>query len=151
MNIAIPVFGNRVSPRFDRAAAFLLVRVSDGIIRQRTERPMLGAVGLRLTELLTDDNVDVLLCGGIRRCDYFSIAETGIEVYPGLMGETNDILHAFLRGEMSRDSSWGTSFPAMTKKRGRGHGGNRRTPVRRRSRGSSMPGLNRSKGTARSD
>ena len=47
MNIAIPVFGNRVSPRFDSAAAFLLVRVNDGVVIERAERRMGNAQEVR--------------------------------------------------------------------------------------------------------
>ena len=117
MNIAIPIFGNRVSPRFDSAAAFLLIRVNNGIVRERTERPMQGARGCRRTELLTGDDVDVLLCGGIRQCDYYSVADAGIDVYPGLMGETNEVLEAFLRGEISKEGFCGGSLPVMARRK----------------------------------
>jgi predicted Fe-Mo cluster-binding NifX family protein len=120
MNIAIPVFGSRVSPRFDGADTFLLVRVDNGVISERTSRPMQGAQGVRRTQLLTGDDVDVLLCCGIRQCDYYSLADAGIDVYPGLMGETEEVLEAFLGGEISKDGFCGGLVPMMARRRVRG-------------------------------
>lgn len=151
MNIAIPVFGNRVSPRFDSAATFLLVRVDDGVVRERTERPMRDAQGWRRTGLLTGDNVDVLLCGGIRQCDYFSIAEAGIDVYPGLIGETDEILEAFLKGEISKEGFCGGLLPVMARRRRHGDGrcGNGQGPGRKRAGGDNSLGLNGNRGRNR--
>jgi predicted Fe-Mo cluster-binding NifX family protein len=133
MNIAIPVFGSRVSPRFDGAASFLLIRVEDGIVRERAERPMYDTQGWRRIEILAGNKVDVLLCCGIRQCDYYSIANAGIDVYPGLMGETEEVLEAFLKGEISRNGAHGDLPPVTTRWRKRGgRRGNRTAPGRRR-------------------
>lgn len=119
MNIAIPVFANRVSPRFDSADKCLLVRVSNGVVHERTEQPMRGVMGWRRAELLTKHSVDVLLCGGIRQCDYFAVADAGIDVYPGLMGEVNDILDAFFSGKISKDGFCGAFVPVQQRRRRR--------------------------------
>jgi predicted Fe-Mo cluster-binding NifX family protein len=151
MNIAIATFHNRVSPRFDFAPAYLLVRVIDGVVQERSERSMQGVPDSRRAELLAGDNVAVLLCGGIRRSDFSSITQVGIEVYPGLMGETDDILRAFLRGELPRDKSWFGPLRRGTKRRRRGRGGNRQSAGRRHSRSADKPSLNRTDARTQSD
>jgi predicted Fe-Mo cluster-binding NifX family protein len=147
MNIAIPVFGKRVSPRFDSAATFLLVRVNDGAVLESTERSMQDAYGWRRTELLTGDKVNVLLCGGIRQCDYYSVANAGIDVYPGLMGETQEVLEAFLRGEISKEGFCGGLLPIMARRRRREGGcrGNGQGSGRKRAGATKTPGPNRNR------
>jgi hypothetical protein len=41
------------------------------------------------------------LCGGIRRCDFFLVANIGINVYAGLTGEADHILNSFLAGNIT--------------------------------------------------
>ena len=111
MKIAIPMFGHRVSPRFDSAPSVLLVGVDRGALLGRTQQSLEGVIGWRRVALLTGQNVNVLLCGGIRRSDYFSIVNAGIEVYPGLLGEADDVLDAFLRGDLSKNGFCGGLIP----------------------------------------
>jgi len=100
MNIAIPTFRSRVSPRFDLAAGLLIVRVQGNRVLGRGEERLDNIYGWRRIRFLTSRNVNVVLCGGIRRCDYFAIMDSGIDVYAGLMGEIEDVLEAFLRGDI---------------------------------------------------
>jgi predicted Fe-Mo cluster-binding NifX family protein len=132
MNIAIPMFGTRVSPRFDGAPSVLLVRVTNGAIHGRVTESMEHVGGWQRARLLAGHNVDVLLCGGIRQSDYFSIVNAGIEVYPGLMGEADEVLDAYLKGNLSKASFCGAFTPAAPLRRrfragrcqrGRGYGG----------------------------
>jgi predicted Fe-Mo cluster-binding NifX family protein len=63
--------------------------------------------------LLKKKQVDLLLCGGIRRRDCFSLINAGIDIRAGLMGEVDDILQAFLRGEvlgMNPGDQWRINF-----------------------------------------
>lgn len=132
MDIAIPVFGTRVSPRFDGAPSILLIRVTNGAVHGRATESMEDVGGWQRTRLLAGHNVDVLLCGGIRQSDYFSIVNAGIEVYPGLMGEVDEVLDAYLKGRLSKASFCGAFTPAVPLRRrlragrcrrGRGYGG----------------------------
>jgi len=141
MNIAIPIFRERISPRFDTAARFLLVEVENGVVNRRAEQAVEEDARCRRTEFLLRNRVDVLLCGGIRQCDYFSVVSAGIDVYPGLIGETNDVLDAFLSGEISKDGFCGAFIPVPPRRyRGRNHGyGKARRSGRRRARGAFGP------------
>ena len=129
MNIAIPKFGTRVSPRFDTAPSVLLVRANSGSVEERTELSLTQLGSWRRAGLLSGHEIDVLLCGGIRQCDYFSIVSQGIEVYPGLIGEVEDVLEVFLQGGLSKDGFCGGLIPVSPRRqrRGIGRGSTRQT------------------------
>jgi predicted Fe-Mo cluster-binding NifX family protein len=67
VKMAIPLFGSRVSPRFDCASAFLIVIVEQG---EETQRQVLAAAGWtpeqRVAELKALA-VNAVICGGIDR------------------------------------------------------------------------------------
>ena len=111
MNIAIPMFGTRVSPRFDSAPSVLLVRVTNGAVHARVSESLENVQGWQRAGLLAGHKVEVLLCGGIRQSDYFTIVNAGIDVYPGLMGEADEVLEAFLKGALSKASFCGAFAP----------------------------------------
>jgi predicted Fe-Mo cluster-binding NifX family protein len=111
MKIAIPMFGTKVSPRFDSAPSLLLVGASDGAVQNRMVESLEGIHGQHRIGLLSALGTDVLLCGGIRRCDYFSIVDAGIEIYSGLIGEAKDVLDAFLCGCLPKGGVSGSLIP----------------------------------------
>jgi hypothetical protein len=83
MKIVTALFGEEVSPRFDCCTG-LLVSGTDGTelpldFRGQTDSARIGEV--------VRQRPDVLLCGGIRRCDLVVLAESGIRVIDGLNGE----------------------------------------------------------------
>jgi predicted Fe-Mo cluster-binding NifX family protein len=127
MRIAIPTFGTRVSPRFDSAPSLLLISTDGGAIQNRTVESMQDVYGHQRISLLSEAGADVLLCGGIRRCDYFSILNAGIDVYAGLMGRVEDILDAFLNGALPKGGVSGSPIAVGPRRRrqragGRGRG-----------------------------
>jgi predicted Fe-Mo cluster-binding NifX family protein len=133
MNIAIPTFGSRVSPRFDLAARLLIVKIQGSEIADRREHNLERLYGCQRIGFLRAQNVDLVLCGGIRRSEYFWIVDAGIEVFAGLMGEVDDILDAFLKGDISARAPAGV-FAGRNRsgsgRRMRRRGGSRVTPQR---------------------
>lgn len=114
MLVAVPIFGARISPRFDCAPCLLFFDLGEGITLDRREEAI-GHLQWRMRiRLVVDRGVNVLLCGGIRRCDYLFLVNSGIDVRAGLVGMVDDVLAAFMRGEiiqMERErflnASWG--------------------------------------------
>ncbi len=103
--IAIPVFGTRVSPRFDFAQRALIIDVRDKKVDSSREVSFdICPIFDRLTFLL-QQGVQVLICGGIRRCDYFALANAGITVFPGLVGEVDELMEMFFNGDLPRNES----------------------------------------------
>jgi predicted Fe-Mo cluster-binding NifX family protein len=103
MRIAIPVFGTKISPRFDCAGNVLMVDVTDGSVTARRLESIEPFRWRHQINALRERGVEVMLCGGIRRCDYLLLVRVGINVYAGLVGEVEDILAAFLRGEIANE------------------------------------------------
>jgi predicted Fe-Mo cluster-binding NifX family protein len=101
MRIAIPVFGSKISPRFDCAGHMLMVEVTDGSVAGRWMEAIEPFRWRQQLNALKEKGVEVMLCGGIRRCDHFQLISIGVRVHAGLVGEVDDILAAFLRGEIA--------------------------------------------------
>ena len=100
MRIAVPIFGSRVSPRVDCASRILLVDVDGDSIVKRWEESTEPFQWQNLKLSIKQIEVDVMLCGGIRRCDFLSLTGAGVAVYPGLTGNVDDVLQAFLDGKI---------------------------------------------------
>lgn len=105
MRIAIARFNDRISPRFDCAAAMEIVEVDDAAVTGRHKWDI-DALNMNWTAMLTQRGVDVLLCGGIRRCDFFELSGRGIRVYAGLAGPADALLQAFLDDRLVPDPPW---------------------------------------------
>jgi predicted Fe-Mo cluster-binding NifX family protein len=101
MLIAIPTFGSRISPRFDCAATLMIAEILESSITDRREEPIGHMQCHDRIAFLKSRNIDVVLCGGIRRCDFYYLTDAGIDVCPGLFGEAEHILEAFSNGEIS--------------------------------------------------
>ena len=127
--IAVPIFGTRVSPRFDFAPRALVIEIREGKEASRCELPLeIGPTSGRISFLL-EKGVEVLLCGGIRRCDYFAFKSAGITVFPCLIGEVEVLLTWFLEGDLPNhedvllSQSWRARRgpgPGCSRKRGEG-------------------------------
>jgi predicted Fe-Mo cluster-binding NifX family protein len=98
--IAIPTWNGRISPVFDTALRLLLVDVGERGEHSRFEigigEPFLPGKTMRLTEL----RVDTLICGAISGQFAQMITSAGIELIPWISGPVEDVLKAFLRGDL---------------------------------------------------
>lgn len=65
MKIAIPIFGPRVSPRFDCAPGLLLFTLERGKVVDREELPLIPWDPWLRMEKLKEMNIQALICGGI--------------------------------------------------------------------------------------
>lgn len=61
-----------------------------------------GAGHGALAGVLAAGGVDVLICGGIGGGAINALAQTGIDIYPGAAGDCDDIVNAFLAGEVAQ-------------------------------------------------
>jgi hypothetical protein len=91
---AITDWNGIVSPLFDCAGAALIVD-KDAV------RSQIGLDGLSLfarTELLVQNNVEVLICGAISGVAVSLIEQKGIEVVSWVRGAVDDVLAAYENG-----------------------------------------------------
>lgn len=100
MRVAIPVFGNRISPRFDFAPMLALFDL-DG--KRIAEKKVISCDGWRDTERvskLKDLAVDLIICGGLPHHLLDVFANNGIRIIPWVAGDAAEALSLFLRDRL---------------------------------------------------
>lgn len=117
MKVAIPLFGSRVSPRFDCGAEMLLAEVEDGAARTVGQVPDGEGNPLQRVAHLRELGVNAVICGAVTGFLLRHLAANGIRVFPWVFCEASEALDAFARGELPRTLPWGA---------GRGRGACRR-------------------------
>ena len=100
MKIAIPLFGTRISPRFDYARGFLLGEVENGAVIKRNMMSAEGLTSLARIKKLIEMGVDTLICGGIDKASAWRLQFHDVRLYASVSGEVEDALSCFLRGEL---------------------------------------------------
>ena len=131
MKIAIPTWNGRVSPVFDAASRLVVVEVGEEGESSRFEADIsehfLPSKAMRLTGL----GVDTLICGAISRPLAYMVTTAGINLVAWISGQVEDVLQAFLRGNLfdiqfimpGCASPWGKDAAGQ---HGRGRGRRRR-------------------------
>ena len=113
MRIAIPVFGNRISPRFDFALEFGLFETVGKIIMDRKDISCEGWGDGERVSRLKNLGVDALICGGLPKHLRDALADSGIRVIPWIAGNAGEALALFLEERLD---------PGMVICSGRGKG-----------------------------
>jgi len=97
MRVAVTIFGSTISPVFDVARQLLVVDIEDGAPHVRCEEAI-GQLDLaRRVALLSRLGVRVLACGAISERSHNALLERGIEVYPWVSGEVQEVLGILAR------------------------------------------------------
>jgi predicted Fe-Mo cluster-binding NifX family protein len=105
MKVAIPVFGPRVSPRFDCAPRLLLLTLQDGKIVERQELHLIPSGPWQRVEKLKELGVQALICGGIDVNSAQLLNNHQIQVIGWVAGEVEEALKYFLRGKLRPGSA----------------------------------------------
>lgn len=100
MRLAIPLFGARVSPRFDYAPRLLLLSIEGGKVVSREEIPLNPLVLWQRVEKIKELKVDVVICGGIDEGSKCWLIDHQIQVIPLIAGEARRALIDFLAGRL---------------------------------------------------
>jgi predicted Fe-Mo cluster-binding NifX family protein len=100
LRVAIPVFENRISPRFDCAPAFLLYDVAGERVAAHREIPSSGWNDMERVSQLTGLGVNTLICGGLPNYLLVKLINNGIKVIPWVAGIASVALDLFLRGKL---------------------------------------------------
>jgi predicted Fe-Mo cluster-binding NifX family protein len=100
MKIAIPVWENKVSPVLDTASRLMVVELEEGSPMSRFEIYLderdLSRRCLRIQDLC----VDTLICGAVTRHFSEMLKASGIKLIPGISGQPEAVLHAYLDGTL---------------------------------------------------
>jgi predicted Fe-Mo cluster-binding NifX family protein len=101
MKIAIPVFENRISPRFDCAPGFRLCEVEGDKITGMREFSCEDWDDNERVSQLKYFGIDTLICGGLPNYLLGILTNNGIKVIPWVAGDANEALSLFLRGQLN--------------------------------------------------
>lgn len=100
MRIAITTLNGRVSPLFDSASRLLVAELDRNRECSRFEtaisEPFLYSKVMRLREL----GAETLICGAISEQGASMITTAGIELIPWISGQVEEVLQAFLEGNL---------------------------------------------------
>jgi len=100
MRVAVPLFGTRVSPRFDCGAALLVAQVDDGVVASTEQVADAARNSLQRIARLRELGVDTVICGAITGFLLRHLAANGIRVFPWVFCEAGEALAALARGEL---------------------------------------------------
>jgi len=124
MKIAIPVYGDYVSNVFDFAHKLLLVDIENSKETNQSEVALESQSLPQRAGQLKSLGVDVLVCGAISRVLANMVTASGIQVLPYITGSIDDVLQAYLTGQLVKpEFSMPGCWPGARKGFGRGRRG----------------------------
>ncbi len=97
MKIAVPIYGSRISPRFDFSPEIWLVEVKKGEIMGQERFHTAGLNLIQRLEWIAANGVDKLICGGIDLFSRNQLGSRGVDVIHDVMGEPEAVFDLFLR------------------------------------------------------
>ena len=120
MRVAVPIFGEDVSPRFGYSRQLLLAEVDERGVRTEGTQDLSAYPPWQWAELFASQGVAKVICGGMHPRFREELERRGIQVIWGVIGPVADALVAFQRGELQSDQ-----FICPGRHGRRGHGGGR--------------------------
>ena len=100
MKIAVTYDNGNIFQHFGRTESFKVYEVEDNKV---VSSEVIGSNGVghgALAGLLSEQSVDVLICGGIGGGAQQALAEAGVELVAGAEGDVDQVVEAYLRGEL---------------------------------------------------
>ena len=101
MKVAIPRFGEDVAPCFEYSATVAIFTIVDDVVTAQTDFTLQSQRSFDRLRLLKDQEVEVLICGGIQDRFEELIRANGIRVISWVSGEVEELLNRFLEGRLT--------------------------------------------------
>lgn len=98
MNIAITIWGDRISPVFDSAQTLMVVGADGGQITDKKMVSFRSDFFTQFLGLLEQMEVRVLICGALCKGPVKVLESRGVVVFPFMTGEVDKVLEIFLQG-----------------------------------------------------
>lgn len=105
MKIAVTYENGNIFQHFGHTEAFKIYDIQDGKILSSQIVGTNGSGHGALAILLSDLQVDTLICGGIGAGAQNALAEAGIKLYGGASGSADDAVEALLAHKLKFDSN----------------------------------------------
>jgi len=103
VKIAVTYENGNVGQHFGKTEQFKLYETEGGKIVSSAVVGTNGAGHGALAGFLKDAGADVLICGGIGMGARMALAETGIELLPGVEGPADEVVAQYLAGSLAFD------------------------------------------------
>ncbi|WP_029321973.1 NifB/NifX family molybdenum-iron cluster-binding protein [Butyrivibrio sp. AE3004] len=100
MKIAVTYSNGEVFQHFGHSEQFKIYEVEDGKVTSSEVISSDGQGHGALAGLLSSEEIDVLICGGIGGGAMTALNDNGIEVCAGALGNTDEVVEAYLKGEL---------------------------------------------------
>lgn len=100
MRVAVTYENGMVFQHFGHTEEFKVYDVEDNAIVGSKVIPTMGNGHGALAGFLTDNKVDVLICGGIGAGAQSALANAGIKLYGGVSGQADEAVNAFMAGNL---------------------------------------------------
>jgi len=101
MKIAVTYDRGLIFQHFGHTEMFKIFEVEDGKIMSAKLLETNGSGHGLLATLLSDEKIDVLICGGIGGGAQIALKEAGIRLYGGVSGDADDAVEAFVAGRLN--------------------------------------------------
>lgn len=101
MKIAVPYDNGNVFQHFGRSTAFKYYEVQDGTVTPGEVLDTNGIGHEALANLLAQNGVDTVICGGLGQGALNALQKAGIAVATGAEGSADEAVAAYLRGELN--------------------------------------------------
>ncbi len=99
MKIALPIWGERISPVFDTSAHILLVEGQNKRLIKQENISVESLTLFQRVDLLKKLEIDLFICGGITKPVLENIRSQNIKTIPFICGNAKQVLDAVLKGK----------------------------------------------------
>ena len=100
MKIAVTYENGNVFQHFGRTENFKIYDVEDGKVVSSHVMNSNGVGHEALADLLAENGVDVIICGGMGQGAKDALSAAGLEIFAGAEGDADAAVEAYLRGEL---------------------------------------------------
>lgn len=100
MKIAVTYDNGNIFQHFGKTEFFKVYEVENNQVISSEVISSNGAGHGALAELLGNQSVDLLICGGIGGGAQTALADAGVEVCSGVQGDVDEAVEAYLKGEL---------------------------------------------------
>ncbi len=100
LNIAVPIFEQRIAPRLDTADKILFATVEDRKIVNEEEVRIVGVHPLNMASWFKSEEINVVICCAIDSICKNSFSQCGIHIISWIAGDARGAIEAYLNGAL---------------------------------------------------
>jgi predicted Fe-Mo cluster-binding NifX family protein len=104
MKAAFAFLDDRIAPVFDTARRMQIVVTDGKQILSETQSPIPEEDALKRVKCLSDQGVEILVCGAVSTPLCQLLGSYGIKLIPFVAGNLRDVIQAWLKGELGQAS-----------------------------------------------